>query len=47
MKVGIIIPTYQEQDNIKKIKETFSKLKNINFFFVLQMEVIQMIPQKK
>ena len=33
MKVGIIIPTYQEQDNIKKIKETFSKLKNINFFF--------------
>jgi hypothetical protein len=33
MKIGVIIPTYQEQDNIKKIKESFSKLKNINFFF--------------
>ena len=33
MKIGIIIPTYQEQDNIKKIKQKFEKLKSINFFF--------------
>jgi glycosyltransferase involved in cell wall biosynthesis len=33
MKLGIVIPTYQEEKNIKKIFYAFKKLKNINFFF--------------
>ncbi len=33
MKIGIVIPTYQEEKNIKKIFYKFSKYKKINFFF--------------
>ena len=38
MKIGIIIPTYEEHHNIK-IFYAFKKIKNIQFFFVLSMEV--------
>ena len=40
MKIGIVIPTYQEEKNIKKIFYKFSRYKKINFFFVLLMEVM-------
>ena len=33
MKIGIIIPTYEEHDNIRKIFHAFKKIKNIQFFF--------------
>ena len=33
MKIGIIIPTYEEHHNIKKIFYAFKKIKNIQFFF--------------
>ena len=33
MKIGIVIPTYQEEKNIKKIFYKFSRYKKINFFF--------------
>lgn len=33
MRIGIVIPTYEEQKNIKKIYNTFKKIKKINFFF--------------
>ncbi len=33
MKLGIVIPTYEEQENIKKIFKEFKKIKSINFFF--------------
>lgn len=33
MKLGIVIPTYEEHKNIKKIYKAFSYLKNIKFFF--------------
>ena len=32
MKLGIVIPTYQEEKNIKKIFYAFKKIKKINFF---------------
>ena len=41
MKIGIIIPTYEEHDNIRKIFHAFKKLRIYNFFFVLLMEVTQ------
>ena len=33
MKIGIVIPTYQEEENIKKIHKSFQKIKNIKFKF--------------
>ena len=33
MKIGIVIPTYQEKENIKKIFYKFSRNKKNNFFF--------------
>lgn len=33
MKLGIVIPTYEEHKNIKKISSAFEKLKNIKIFF--------------
>ena len=33
MKIGVVIPTYQEQKSIKKIFYSFQRIKNIKFFF--------------
>tara|TARA_B100000965_G_C19587116_1_gene756267 strand:- start:1319 stop:2098 length:780 start_codon:yes stop_codon:yes gene_type:complete len=33
IKIGIVIPTYQEENNIKKVFKKFSKIKKYNFFF--------------
>lgn len=33
MKIGVVIPTYEEQNNIKKIYRAFKKIKKIDFFF--------------
>ena len=40
MKIGIVIPTYQEEKNIKRYFINFLDIKKLILFFVLLTEVM-------